>query len=90
MPIFLHPKDHFFCLRDQKRSFCLKTSSKLARSFFQREYLFKSTPMHIHIWYPAGSPNEGSQNGGLPKQYRHGGLPKRHFAESPVPQMVLG
>jgi hypothetical protein len=46
--------------------------------------------MHIHIWYPAGSPNEGSQNGGLPKQYRHGGLPKRHFAESPVPQMVLG
>jgi hypothetical protein len=45
--------------------------------------------------YPAGLPNGGSPNGslpngGLPKQYRHGDLPKRCFAESPVPQTVLG
>jgi hypothetical protein len=26
----------------------------------------------------------------LPKQYRHGDLPKRCFEESPVPRTVLG
>jgi hypothetical protein len=38
----------------------------------------------------SGSPNGGSPNGGSPKQYRHGDLPKRRFAKSPVPRTVLG
>jgi hypothetical protein len=47
------------------------------------------------FWCPAGSPNGGLSNGGLPngglpKEYRHGDLPKRRFAESPVPRTVLG
>jgi hypothetical protein len=52
-------------------------------------------PPDMILWYPAGSPNArspngGSPNSGLPKQYRHGGLPKRHFAKSLVPRTVLG
>jgi hypothetical protein len=34
---------------------------------------------------PASLPNAGSPNASSPKQYRHGDLPKRHFAKSPVP-----
>jgi hypothetical protein len=44
-----------------------------------------SSSQQAKYWYPAGSPN-----GGLPKQYRHGALPKRRFDESPVPRTVLG
>jgi hypothetical protein len=44
----------------------------------------------LKYWYPACSPNKGSPNGGLPKQYRHGGLPKWRIAESLVPRTVLG
>jgi hypothetical protein len=41
-------------------------------------------------WYPVDLPNGilangGLPNGGSPKQYKHGNLPKRGFAESPVP-----
>jgi hypothetical protein len=39
---------------------------------------------------PASLLNAGSPNGGLPKQYRHGDLPKLRFAESPVPRTLLG
>jgi hypothetical protein len=63
---------------------CFRVYSQAKRRLFR-------TKMRYPAVSPNGRlPNGDLPNGGSPKQYRHGGLLKRRFDKSPVPQTVLG
>jgi hypothetical protein len=58
-------------------------------SFSSKFHLFRAArhgAAFMYFWYPVGSPNGVSPNGvspngSLPKEYKHGNLPKWRFAE---------